>query len=524
MTEIRSLCPLTWTLLSAGAQQQLLEIYSAGFELKDCLERLPAASDKPDWLADLAAVEQASWQLRLQPLARCRPNSIAKIQLNPALELIQVAWKGLLKIAEGAQFEPEAGTEFLLFWRHPRSGLFRQEIASAADLLALKVIIENLDPRVVAASTGQPVGVVDRAIEKAVLRGLLLSPPSRLARTTQGVSVSPQWSDRYLRTPAFTLQWHITQSCDLHCRHCYDRSEQADIDLSLGLKLIDQMRDFCLRHYVYGQISFSGGNPFFHPDFFTLYRAAAERNLSVAVLGNPVSDESLCRLISIEPPVFYQVSLEGLEDHNDTIRGRGSFAAVIEFLDRLKEHRIPSRVMLTLTDKNMDQVLPLAEYLRDKADLFTYNRLSMVGEGAALQSALGQDYQSFVQNYIRAKATNPIIAQKDNLINIERYHQGLDLFGGCTGFGCGAAFNFVAILPNGEVHACRKYPSPIGNIHLNSLEQIYYSDLADTYRSGSIECSDCFLRPVCGGCPAVTYGCHLSPLMSKDPACFIKNP
>ena len=34
----------------------------------------------------------------------------------------------------------------------------------------------------------------------------------------------------------------------------------------------------------------------------------------------------------------------------------------------------------------------------------------------------------------------------------------MEPFGGCTGFGCGAAFNFMAVLPDGEVHACRKVP------------------------------------------------------------------
>ena len=178
-------------------------------------------------------------------------------------------------------------------------------------------------------------------------------------------------------------------------------------------------------------------------------------------------------------------------------------------------------VMLTLTQANLDQVLPLAELLRDRVDLFTYNRLSMVGEGASLESPRKDDYQQFVKDYLRAREDNPVMALKDSLINIERERQQQGLFGGCTGFGCGAAFNFVSLLPDGQVHACRKFPSPIGNINQQSLQEIYYSAPARAYRSGCRECADCRLRVNCGGCLAVAHGYGFDPLQHKDPACFI---
>ena len=516
--EVKMLCPVTWSMLSAENQTRWQGALDGGTDVRDCLRTLVPENS---WLPDLAATEQANSRLRLQPPVAEYADSSDKVKLNPSLEVIEVAWRGLLDVLQGKPIEPQSGAEFLLFWRHPRSGVFRSEIASPADLLALKVIVEELDARAVADANKQPVGTIDRMIEKAILRGLLLKPSSSLTRLADKFLIGPEISPKFLSSPAFTLQWHITQKCDLHCRHCYDRSDQADIALDQGVRLLDQMRDFCLSHNVYGQISFSGGNPFMHRDFLALYQAATERNLIVGILGNPVSKERLQDLIAIEPPLFYQVSLEGLRDHNDEIRGAGNFDAVVSFLQILRDSQIPSRVMLTLTEKNISEVLPLAEFLRDKADLFTYNRLSMVGEGAALQSALGRNYQDFIRDYIDARNSNPIIAQKDNLINIERYNQGLDLFGGCTGFGCGAAFNFVAILPNGEVHACRKYPSPIGNIHHGSLEEIYHSEAARAYRKGPLECADCHLRLVCGGCPAVTYGCGSPPLDKKDPACFV---
>ena len=109
---------------------------------------------------------------------------------------------------------------------------------------------------------------------------------------------------------------------------------------------------------------------------------------------------------------------------------------------------------------------------------------------------------------------------KDNLLNIIRREKGSAPFGGCTGHGCGAAFNFLALLPDGEVHACRKFPSLVGTIIENSLYDIYHSELAERYRTGSRACRDCSLNVVCRGCLAIAHSRGLDVFTDKDPFCF----
>jgi hypothetical protein len=72
-----------------------------------------------------------------------------------------------------------------------------------------------------------------------------------------------------------------------------------------------------------------------------------------------------------------------------------------------------------------------------------------VGEGAEMDLPSREEYVSFLKDYIVASRSNPILGFKDNLFNIFRHHYGRPLLRGCTGFGCGAAFNFVALLPDG---------------------------------------------------------------------------
>lgn len=448
-------------------------------------------------------------------------NDLERFCVNPSLEIVSSAWRGLAglldrKACPGQQREP--GPELVMVWKSPFDRQTYTEAARPADLAAIKIILEDRDRYSAAREAGVTVGAVDSAIRQAVARGLLLSPPSRIRRPESYWSTT--FDESCLSATVFTLQWHITQECDLNCLHCYDRSARSRVMLADGLKILDQLRAFCLSHYIRGQVSFSGGNPLLHPDFMTLYRAAAERGLATALLANPTSSRQLAEIVAVQMPAYFQVSLEGLEKHNDRIRGSGHFQRTLEFLDIMADLHVPSEVMLTLTRENLDQVLPLGEQLRNRTGSLTFNRLALFGHGADLALPEKEDYASFLSDYLAAMRGNPVLALKDSLFNCALERGNQELFDGCAGYGCGAAFNFLALLPDGEVHACRKFPSAIGSVVTESLSEIYHSKTAAAYREGSSACQGCALRAICRGCPAVTASFGGDPFTARDPFCF----
>jgi len=319
----------------------------------------------------------------------------------------------------------------------------------------------------------------------------------------------------------FTLQWHLTHACDLHCAHCYDRSKVAVIRLPEAIEILDRYDAFCEARGVQRSIILSGGNPLFYPWFFELYEEIARRGIHLAILGNPVSKRELQRIVDIQKPRYFQVSLEGLQAHNDVIRGEGFYDRVLAFLPLLREFGIRAPVMTTLTDENMEQIIPLGRLLQGKADRLTFNRLSQTGEGSQLGVPARELYGNFLVDYMVAREELPVLGMKDNLFNILNHGLGRELTGGCTGFGCGAAFNFIAILPDGEALACRKFPSPIGNVRHDSFAEIYDSPEAERYRRNSIACDDCAIRKDCGGCMAVVAGHGRDPFVDRDPHCFM---
>jgi selenobiotic family peptide radical SAM maturase len=472
---------------------------------------------EPEYLAELARLELIADRVKSGRV----PDRTDCLCLNSTVELVELAWKNLpalLSSGGGSSPEPEPSNELVMVWKDPRTSMLQARAASPEDLLALKIVAGGISPEEAAAGDCAHLNIINSAIDNAVSNGLLLCPPPLIRRGYGPGDEKRVGHQDFFSSPIFTLQWHVTQQCDLRCRHCYDRSERMPLDAEKALGILDDFSAFCRMKRVRGRISFSGGNPLLYPHFDDLYRVAAQRGFTPAVLGNPVSAGRIKELSDIIRPAFFQVSLEGLEKRNDSVRGAGHFRRTIRFLQVLSDLGIYSIVMLTLTKDNMDEVLPLCEFLRDRTNLFTFNRLAMVGEGASLGPPSIADYEYFLNRYIDASESNPIMELKDNLFNIVLHKRGDKPFGGCTGYGCGAAFNFLAVLPDGEVHACRKFPSLIGNVFRQSLAEIYDSSAAQRYREGCRACSSCEIRRVCGGCLAVASGCGLD---ERDPYCFM---
>jgi selenobiotic family peptide radical SAM maturase len=488
----------------------------------DKLNSLRSVIDLPEYIVDLARLEWAYYSASKDAHALNR--KFETLSVNPTLTLVPVSWKNLvslIKVESGDNLFPQEATGIhIMIWRHPKTGKLNIREAGDIDLLALKIILEEIDLKEASTIGGVSIAALESALDRAVSEGLLISAESLIRRDTSSAMHIKSDQEPFLAADTFVIQWHITQACDLHCKHCYDRSQIPAMPYNAAVAVLDDLYAFCKAMRVKGQVTFTGGNPLLYPQFTEIYREAADRGFGIAILGNPAPIHEIEKLLQIAKPLFYQISLEGLEARNDFVRGKGHFKRSLIFLDQLRNLHIYTMVMLTLFRENMHEVLPLADLLRDRTDFFTFNRLSTVGEGEHLLMADPEEFQSFLEAYNNVASENPILGLKDNLINIIRWENEQKLFGGCTGYGCGAAFNFVALLPDGEVHACRKFPSPIGNLRQNRLSDIYHSELAHKYRAGSQACQNCDLNIVCRGCLAVTHSYGLDVFKDKDPFCF----
>ncbi|MCX5877429.1 MAG: DUF5714 domain-containing protein [Deltaproteobacteria bacterium] len=160
--------------------------------------------------------------------------------------------------------------------------------------------------------------------------------------------------------------FHLTDRCNLACRHCLFASspaQAATLSPEVLAQGIAEARALgCTLFY------FTGGEPFVYPGFVAMVaQLLADPKIHVVVLSNGLLvREHLDALASLPRERFHlQLSLDGLATQHEALRGKGSFAGLLESLGLLKDMGFPLTLSVAV---NRDNVGELAEIVAFAAD------------------------------------------------------------------------------------------------------------------------------------------------------------
>ena len=182
------------------------------------------------------------------------------------------------------------------------------------------------------------------------------------------------------------VAWNYTRSCNLHCRHCYSRSENRSYENELNteeaLSLIDDLAEFRVPALL-----FSGGEPLSRPDFAVLARHAAECGIRVTISTNgTLITPEMARTIRDIGVSYVGISLDGTRETNDLFRGmKGAYEKAIEGVRNCRAEGLRVGFRFTLTRGNAaetDSILDLME--KEEVDRICFYHLVYSGRGSAL--------------------------------------------------------------------------------------------------------------------------------------------
>lgn len=334
----------------------------------------------------------------------------------------------------------------------------------------------------------------------------------------------------------FSFQWHITDSCDQRCKHCYIFSDKKKTDLyELSIEQLKDIFNNCLnmcdRLNRTPYFSITGGDPLLHREFWSLAKLMKDSGIRFSILGNPFHlNNEICKKLSDYGCEKYQMSIDGLRKTHDFIRKKGSFDTTLSKIPILKNAGIVTAIMTTVSKTNISEIPSIIDIVvQHNVDSFAFARYCPVnGEENLLVSPdeyhqLLKDCWDKFQLYVDSGTS---FALKDHLWTLFLYEEGLfridptldkdTIYEGCN---CGSGH--LTILSDGQVYACRRMVSPVGNALKESLYDIFLSEKMDEYRQ--IEkfnkCSKCELLRFCRGCPAVSYGINNN-MYADDPQCW----
>ena len=340
--------------------------------------------------------------------------------------------------------------------------------------------------------------------------------------------------------PSFAFQWHITDECDQRCKHCYIFSEGACSLNSMPFEkmqhVLKSCEDMCDELGREPYFYLTGGDPLLHPDFWSLAERLHEKNYMWAVMGNPFHLTSqVCRDLKNLGCRKYQLSLDGLRETHDMFRMAGSFDCTLRALDLLRAAGIWTAVMSTVSCVNKDEIPDLIDLMAQKeVDVYAFGRYCPTSDQKSEEYHIEPlEYRTFLlrcQERIRAHeqaGCKTTFQRKDHLWTLLEYEQGLfslpkDRNPKMIYDGCHCGISHMTITPTGDVFACRRMDSKVGNVFETSLKDIFLGSALDSYRDFDRfeKCSHCELLGFCRGCPAVSAGYSGGNPYASDPQCW----
>ena len=82
----------------------------------------------------------------------------------------------------------------------------------------------------------------------------------------------------------FTLQWHITNNCQLRCKHCYvDFTKPLNFSLENFQLALENYTRFLQYFQIQGKIYFTGGDPLLHPKFWDIVSETRKKEITVSL-------------------------------------------------------------------------------------------------------------------------------------------------------------------------------------------------------------------------------------------------
>ncbi len=267
-------------------------------------------------------------------------------------------------------------------------------------------------------------------------------------------------------------------------------------------------------------ITITGGEPFFRSDMVKLLQYADDLGLRTIVLTNGllITPEMLRQ---IPRTVGFQLSIDGLDEQYEYVRGRGTFSRLLKTIELLKADRRPVGATLVFTKKNaghakevmhfclengirlkMDPLLPLGRAL-DKWDDLVPGK-----EDAALFLEARKIKIDFYQNRYQEIFPN---GRPLNVLDLPEIFSALFL-------GCEGGRTDLWVRYDGRTYPCANLSAAgefmVGNIRENTCLEIWNeSQVLREFRQMNWQtfknCGNCEIRDHCTyRCPASSIFFH----------------
>lgn len=335
----------------------------------------------------------------------------------------------------------------------------------------------------------------------------------------------------------YIIGFKLTNQCNLRCKHCYEWNEQGyhhnlskqeqdrELDFELFQKIMKETETVKSNLYLWG------GEPLVHSKFDEMSRVIEKDNRITAICTNGILlDEKLDAILRFGKNLELLIAVDGFEEENDALRGKGTFGKVIRNIKHLLDLRergiFKGKISIhcVISGDLLAKVYDFVEYFEDlgvdsvilcypwyismdtseKTDVYYRERFGEIPNLSPSWHAYKFQFPverieelMAVRKKVLDHVWNTQVKFQPNLSDEEVLPFLKDELSIEKNYHCFSVADRMEVLPSGEVTSCKHFSEfAVGNLKECSVSEIWhnvkFNDIRKTIQSQ--------LMPACSKC------------------------
>ncbi len=277
----------------------------------------------------------------------------------------------------------------------------------------------------------------------------------------------------------------ITYRCNARCTMCSRYKAPSRPEEELSLAVLEKLPPMSFTNIT-------GGEPFLRTDLKEVVRVLQRKSDRIVISTNGYFTDRILDLCQEFPQVGIRISVEGLEQTNNEIRGlEDGFRRAVETLKKLREMgRKDVGFGMTVQDRNAAELVPLYrlsdDYGMEFATAALHNSFYFVERNNIIRDRLmvARNFEALINELLRSNQPKKWFRAYFNhgLINY--------IFGQPRLLPCDMSFDTFFIDPYGDVMPCNgtREKEVMGNLNRQSWEELWNSPQAEAVRGRVRRC------------------------------------
>lgn len=313
-------------------------------------------------------------------------------------------------------------------------------------------------------------------------------------------------------------EFELTLRCNLKCKHCYISAgipSEGEITLKEIENVLNNLKEFHKKDMRGKRIVLTGGEPFIREDLLEIIELITKHGFQILINSNGlmINDQHIKSLKKYHN-LQICISLDGLKESHENLRGIGTFEKTIEIIKKLSDSGINTSINMLCHKKNFNELEDLFKLTKD-LKLHGINPVPVVLMGRAKEFGIEpvpeKEFYRGIFNIFQKNQEYIKLMRRTSFINLVA---GLAVNVKSHYCGTGSRGTFF-ISYDGKVYPCpnmRFANYLLGDIKKRSLlEIIKENPIIKKLSNLSVntmndQCKNCDVKYFCGGfCRGETY-------------------